>query len=95
MKLRNAVEEHVIETYEVLKGHFPVFCGCEVCRADVIVFALNRLPARYVATLEGSIVTEVNLDKQQARASIEVALMEGFKRVSAAPRCGRGAGAST
>lgn len=89
MKLKNAVEDHVIEAYAALRPHFPEFCGCEMCRADVIVYSLNRLAPRYVATLEGTVVTEVNLDKQQGRASIDVAIMDGFRRVALSPRCGR------
>ena len=89
MKLKNAVEDHVVDSYQSLRPHFPEFCGCEMCRADVIVYALNRLPPRYVATLEGTVVTEVNLDKQQGRASIDVAVMDGFRRVSMSPRCGK------
>jgi competence protein ComFB len=89
MKLKNAVEDHVIEAYTSLRPHFPEFCGCEMCRADVIVYALNRLPPKYVATLEGTVVTEVNLDKQQGRASIDVAIMDGFRRVALSPRCGK------
>ena len=66
MRLKNAVEDHVVEAYENLQPHFPEFCGCEMCRADVIVYSLNRLPPRYVATLEGAVVTEVNLDNTRA-----------------------------
>jgi competence protein ComFB len=85
--IRNKVEEHVIEAYDSLKVHFPAFCGCEVCKADVLVFALNRLPARYVSTLEGTVITELSLDRQQNRATIEVAVMDGFRRVAQSPRC--------
>ena len=91
MKLKNLIEDHVVEAYATLRPHFPDFCGCEICRADVIVYALNRLPSRYVATLEGTVVTEVNLDKQQGRTAIDVAVMDGFKRVARSPRCGRAA----
>jgi len=84
--IRNLVEEHVIETYEALRAKFPDFCGCEVCRMDVLVFALNRLPARYVAGREGTVVTELNLDKDQTRAAIDVAVMEGYRKVGLAPR---------
>ena len=91
MKLKNAVEDHVIEAYGILRSHFPTFCGCEICRADVIVYALNRLPPKYVATLEGTVVTEIRLDKQQERATIDVAVMEGFQRVAQSPRCGKSA----
>jgi competence protein ComFB len=87
MLIQNKIEEHVQETYLTLRNHFPQFCGCEVCRADVLVFALNRLPARYVASQEGRVITELNLDKQQNRAGIDVAVMEGFRKVMASPRC--------
>ena len=89
--IKNLVEEHVAAAYDQLRGHFPDFCGCEVCKGDVLVFALNRIPARYVATREGSVVTEFNLEKDQSRASLDVTLMDGFRKVGMAPRCGRSA----
>jgi len=56
-------------------------------REDVLTFALNRIPPRYVSRREGSVVTEVALEKEQSRAPIDVAVMEGFRKVSLAPRC--------
>ncbi len=89
VELHNRVEDHVREAYTKIVGHFPEFCGCELCRIDVLVYALNRLPPRYVIGREGTIVTDVNLDKDQSRASIDVAVMEGIRKVNLAPRCGR------
>lgn len=89
MMIRNLVEEHVLAAYDTLRTHFPDFCGCAVCRGDVLVYALNRIPARYVATREGGILTEVSLEKDQSRAAIDVTMMEGFRKVSLAPRCGK------
>jgi hypothetical protein len=88
--IHNLVEEHVVAAYEAMRPHFPDFCGCDACRADALVFTLNRIPARYVANLPGSVITEVNLEKEQSRAAIEVAMMEGLRKISLAPRCGRG-----
>ena len=85
--IQNKVEVHVQEAYAQLKGHFRGFCGCEVCHADVLVYALNRLPARYVASLEGSVITELSLDKNQNRAAIDVVVMDGIRKVMASPRC--------
>jgi competence protein ComFB len=85
--IQNKVEVHVQEALQSLVGHFPGFCGCPVCNADVLVYALNRLPARYVASREGTVITELNLDKQQNRATIEVAVMDGIRKVMASPRC--------
>lgn len=87
MLIQNKVEVHVQEAYTALRSHFPDFCGCETCQADVLVYALNRLPARYVASLEGTVITELNLDKQQNRAAIEVAVMDGIRKIMASPRC--------
>jgi hypothetical protein len=87
--IKNLVEEHVVAAYDQLRDHFPDFCGCPICRGDVLVYTLNRVPARYVNTLEGSVVTEFNLERDQSRAAIEVTLMEGLRKVSVAPRCGR------
>lgn len=84
--IRNAVEDHAVEAYDHLVGHFPDFCGCETCRLDVLVYALNRLPPRYVVGRAGSVVTDVNLDKDQNRAAIDVAVMEGIRKVNLAPR---------
>jgi hypothetical protein len=78
----------VLTAYEAMRPHFPDFCGCDVCRDDALVFALNRVPARYVSSRTGSVVTEVNLEKEQSRAAIEVAMMEGLRKISLAPRCG-------
>lgn len=85
--IQNKVEFHVLEAYESLKGHFSGFCGCGICKADVLVYALNRLPARYVASREGTVITELNLDKNQNRATIDVAVMDGLRKVMSSPRC--------
>jgi competence protein ComFB len=86
--IRNLVEEHVVTAYDAMRPHFPDFCGCEMCRDDALVFTLNRIPARYVSTVQGSVVTEVSLEKEQSRAAIEVAMMEALRKISLAPRCG-------
>ena len=86
--IKNLVEDHVTAAYATLRPHFPAFCGCDLCREDVLTFALNRVPPRYVSRREGSVVTEVNLEKEQSRAAIEVAMMEGLRKIALAPRCG-------
>ena len=87
--IRNLVEEHARELYAEIRDRFPDFCGCETCAQDVLIYALNRLPPRYVGGREGAVVTEVNLEKEQNRAPIDVAMMEALRKISAAPRCAR------
>ena len=85
--IRNLVEDHVVAAYDAMRPHFPDFCGCDTCREDALVYTLNRIPARYVSTPTGSAVTEVNLEKGQNRAAIEVAMMDSLRKISMAPRC--------
>jgi competence protein ComFB len=86
--IHNLAEEHVNAAYDSLRPRFPEFCGCEICRDDALVFALNRIPARYFSSLQGSVLTEVSLEKDQNRAVIEVAMMDGLRKIAMAPRCG-------
>lgn len=74
--------------YERLRGTFPSFCGCDTCRGDVLVFALNRLSPHYVSTRAGEILTELSLQTDQERAKLSVVLLEGLRKVGLAPRCG-------
>ena len=56
-----------------------------------MVYTLNRVPARYVSSPQGSVLTEVSLEKDQSRAAIDVAMMEALRKIALAPRCsGRG-----
>ena len=57
-----------------------------MCRDDVLVFALNRLPPRYVTQPTGEVLTSVTMGSDQPKADISVVLLEGFKRVHADPR---------
>jgi competence protein ComFB len=86
--IQNLAEDHVRAAYDSLRSQYPDFCGCEICREDAMVYALNRVPPRYVASRTGSVLTEVNLEKDQSRAAIDVAMMDGLRRIWRAPRCG-------
>jgi hypothetical protein len=85
--IHNLVEEHVRDSYDGVVRRFPEFCGCFICREDVYVYALNRLTPRYVTTQQGLAVTEVKLERDQERAIIDVAVIDGIRRVTATPRC--------
>ena len=86
------MEEHVQSSYDSLRTRYPDFCGCDLCRDDVLVYTLNRVPARYVSSRQGSVLTEVSLETDQNRAAIDVAMMDALRKISLAPRCGRRAG---
>jgi competence protein ComFB len=80
--------EVVQREYDKLRPQLPRFCGCDTCRGDVLVYALNRLAPHYVSTREGEVLTELNLGSDQEKAKLDVALLEAFRKVGLAPRCG-------
>ncbi|OLC71302.1 MAG: hypothetical protein AUH78_18590 [Gemmatimonadetes bacterium 13_1_40CM_4_69_8] len=74
--------------YEKLRAQYATFCGCDTCRGDVLMYALNRLTPHYVSTRQGEILTELSLSSDQEMAKLDVVLLEGFRKVAMAPRCG-------
>jgi len=88
MSVTNVSWEIVQREYASLLAKLPTFCGCDTCRGDVLVFALNRLSPHYVSTRQGEILTELSLGGDQEKAKLDVALLEGFRKVALAPRCG-------
>ncbi len=86
--MKNLLEDAVAKEYEVLKPKVSGFCGCDLCRDDVLVYALNRLPPKYVATDTGEVVSAVSLGVGQPKTDISVMLMEAFNKVMADPRDG-------
>ena len=88
MAVTNVTLEVAQREYQSLRGAVPKFCGCDTCRGDVLVYALNRLTPHYVSTRQGEILTELTLHSDGEKAKLDVALLEGFRKVAAAPRCG-------
>ena len=84
--MTNLLEAYVAREYQRLQPSVEGFCGCDVCRDDVLVYALNRLKPHYVAQRPGEILTNVSMERDQQRADAAVVLMDGFKRVKASPR---------
>jgi competence protein ComFB len=84
----NVTMEVVQREYGSLRDAFPKFCGCDTCRSDVLVFALNRLAPHYVSTRQGEILTGLSLQSDGEKAKLDVALLDAFRKVALAPRCG-------
>jgi hypothetical protein len=84
----NVAWEVTQREYESLRTQFPQFCGCDTCKGDVLIFALNRLSPHYVSTRQGEVLTELSLGSDQERAKLSVILIDGFRRVGLTPRCG-------
>jgi len=88
MAVSNVTLEVVQREYDSLRDGFPKFCGCDTCRGDVLVYALNRLSPHYVSTRQGEILTALSLQSDGEKAKLDVALVDALRKVALAPRCG-------
>lgn len=60
-------------------------CTCDKCRMDIASYALNRLPPKYVATVEGKIYTKLDALSVQYETDMLNALFQGAKVVGKNP----------
>lgn len=86
MGYKNYMEQVVTEKLEeMLKGRTDI-CTCNQCKIEMITYALNNLPPRYVSSVMGEVFNKVDeLDAQQ-NADISKALVKAVKVVSSNPR---------
>ena len=61
-------------------------CKCEKCNMDIMAYALNNLPPKYVATRKGHLYTKLEVMHSQFDADIITALTNGAKLVANNPR---------
>jgi competence protein ComFB len=85
--MKNLLEGAVKEIYDELRSRDAAFCGCKQCEEDVLSLALNHLRPRYAGgTREGVAVTSVDLQRDQTRAELMVAVLDAMRRVANNPR---------
>ncbi len=83
--LRNLMEDVVIKQLDELIKVFGC-CQCEQCRLDIASFALNRLPAKYVVTTQGELLSKLDSLDLQFEANITTAITQGILLVNQNPR---------
>jgi competence protein ComFB len=84
--MKNLLENALRDAYEELRRKNPEFCGCDLCREDVMAYALNKMRPRYTGGGDlGVALANLELQRDDARATIAVTLLEGMRRVGANP----------
>ncbi len=86
MKLKNYMEDAVRNTLDEMMEKRTNVCKCSRCKLDIMAFALNHLPAKYVVTDKGHTYTRVAEMAQQFNADLVVAISKGLKHVEKNPR---------
>ncbi len=88
MHLLNYMEEAAKRALEELLNEPPYQSASfsDKIKMDILAFALNHLPPRYVVTEKGHLYTRVDELKQQFRTDIIVELSKAIQHVQANPR---------
>lgn len=85
-KLYHNITEGIVEdVYLEVKGKLGI-CDCDQCRSDVIAFALNQLPPRYVVSKIGAAAMKVQALSFQNHADVQAALYKGADLILQHPR---------
>ena len=57
-------------------------CCCDICKSDVIAYALNHLPPQYVVTDTGRMMVKLKNCDSQNRTDVLAALSNAFRAAS-------------
>ena len=84
LRLNNLTEEIVLEMIgEILqREEFADVCKDEECLLDMASYALNRLPAKYVATSKGEVFSKTEELEQQHSVDVLSVVTRAIKIVS-------------
>lgn len=82
---KNIMEDLVLEEFDNAAQTLGC-CTCEDCRNDIIAYALNQLPPKYVATRTGEVYSKTFILRNQHYADVMAALTKGARLVADHPR---------
>ena len=60
-------------------------CKCSECRQDMLAYALNIIPPKYVNSAKGELFGRIDSSKKQNSVDIGIAVAKSISVVSASP----------
>jgi len=86
MPLINYTEKVLfIRLGEYIAEHPGEFCSCLRCVEDILAFALNRLPPRYVVSDKGEVLTDYKFCEPLDRTKVLTELIHAIHHVAKNP----------
>lgn len=82
--LTNLMEETVLNKIDQLWKNTE-YCKCDNCRMDIATYALNRLPAQYVQSLQGKVFYQFEATQIQPDIEVTVVVSQGIEIVGKSP----------
>lgn len=86
MEIYNYMEDIVKDSLQALLSPGEDICRCEKCRLDMIAWALNRLPPKYVVSDKGRMHTKFKEQEIQFRTDVTRELTGAIAHINRNPR---------
>ncbi|MBP1561330.1 MAG: late competence development ComFB family protein [Oscillospiraceae bacterium] len=87
MAVINIMEDIVKERLELFLKDSEC-CKCEMCKGDMLAFALNSLKPKYVNSKKGELFGRLDSGKYQNNIDIDIAVAKAIEIVSSSPHRG-------
>lgn len=84
-ELLNHTEKSVRQALQDFLHENILPCSCELCQADIMALALNRLPAHYYVSQRGEIMTRWESQSTTDKARIMADVVRAVQQVGASP----------
>lgn len=83
--LKNVMEDLVKEEFNHIAKELGC-CTCERCKSDILAYALNQLPPKYVVSEKGVLFSKMAQFDTGFKMEVVKHLAEGARKVNANPR---------
>ena len=84
-ELKNYMEIVVQQALQDYLHTNSITCACELCQADIMALALNRLPPRYFVSLRGEIMTQWESRALPDQARVMADIVRAAQQVGETP----------
>lgn len=82
---KNMMEIMVEETFDTMISELDC-CTCELCRSDIVAYALNHLPPMYAVSDSGRVISKLYATQAQHMLEIQIELAKAARLVKSHPR---------
>lgn len=86
MKLLNYMEDIAANELERLLEDTKDICKCQKCKLDMLAWALNRLPPKYIVSEKGRVFTKITGQNVQFQVDVIRELTKAILYISKKPQ---------
>lgn len=86
--LKNYMEDLVRNRLSEVLKTMPEICTCDRCKMDIMAFALNNCPPKYIVTSKGQVYAKLSVLQGQFDADVVRSIVDAAVRVNNKPRHG-------